>query len=128
MSSDQGSGRSTDTTMLDAVGYLISGMGSDLIGNLTTADTTEAFDSVRHPRPGCYQDRLVWYGMDGHWFNDWLDGRTQKVKGGASSSDHPRSGPGVSRDHILTLTLLGESLYSSMCLNVVSKLVLLFFG
>ena len=65
--------------MLDAVGYLIDGMDRGLIGCLTTADTSKAFDSVQHPR---LLEKLGWYGIDTHWFDNWLSGRRQAVRGG----------------------------------------------
>ena len=72
-------GRSTESAVLDAVGYLMSGLDGGFVGCLTTADTSKAFDSVRHAR---LLTKLAWYGTDDHWFEDWLRGRVQKVRGG----------------------------------------------
>ena len=65
--------------MLDAVGYLMDGMDGGKIGCITTADTSKAFDSVQHPR---LLEKLGWYGIDAHWFGDWLSDRRQSVRGG----------------------------------------------
>ena len=43
-------GRSTESAMLDTVSFLMDRLDDGLIGSLTTADTSEAFDSVQHPR------------------------------------------------------------------------------
>ena len=67
--------------MLDAVSYLMDGLDEGLVGCLTTADTSKAFDSVQHPR---LLEKLGWYSIDTHWFEDWLSGRQQVVRGGAT--------------------------------------------
>ena len=72
-------GRSTESAMLDAVSFLMAGLDTGLIGCLTTADTSKAFDSVQHPR---LLEKLGWYGIDSHWFRDWLSDRRQMVRGG----------------------------------------------
>ena len=64
-------GRSTESAMLDAVSYLMDGMDRGYIGCLTTADTSKAFDSVQHRR---LLEKLGWYGIEMHWFEDWLSG------------------------------------------------------
>ena len=69
--------------MLDAVGYLMDGMDRGNIGCLTTADTSKAFDSVQHRR---LLEKLGWYGIDAHWFEDWLAGRRQSVRGGSDTT------------------------------------------
>ena len=69
--------------MLDAVGYLMDGMDRGLIGCLTTADTSKAFDSVQHRR---LLEKLGWYGIDTHWFENWLGGRRQSVRGGTGTT------------------------------------------
>ena len=73
-------GRSTESAMLDAVAYLLDGMDRGLVGCLTTADTSKAFDSVQHRR---LLEKLGWYGIDIHWFENWLSGRKQSVRGGS---------------------------------------------
>ena len=67
--------------MLDAVGYLMDGMDGGKIGCITTADTSKAFDSVQHPIPRLLE-KLGWYGIDAHWFGNWLSDRKQSVRGG----------------------------------------------
>ena len=76
-------GRSTESAMLDAVCYLMEGMDRGLIGCLTTADTSKAFDSVQHLR---LLEKLGWYGIDSHWFENWLSGRIQSVRGGSGAT------------------------------------------
>ena len=75
-------GRSTESAMLDAVSYLASSMDQGMVSCLTTADTSKAFDSVQHRR---LLDKLGWYGVDSHWFENWLDGRYQRVRGGSGA-------------------------------------------
>ena len=75
-------GRSTESAMLDAVTQLTSNMDRGLISCLTTADTSKAFDSVQHGR---LLDKLGWYGVDDHWFRDWLGNRQQRVRGGSTT-------------------------------------------
>ena len=72
-------GRSTESAMLDAVTFLMDGLDGGHVGCLTTADTSKAFDSVQHPR---LLEKLGWYGIDTHWFQDWLADRCQVVRGG----------------------------------------------
>ena len=64
--------------MLDVVSYLSSSMDQGLVSCLATADTSKAFDSVQHRR---LLDKLGWYGVDCHWFENWLSGRQQRVRG-----------------------------------------------
>ena len=42
------------------------------------ADTSRAFASVEHGR---LLDRLEWYGIDRHLFDDWLRCRSQRIQG-----------------------------------------------
>ena len=72
-------GRSTESAMLDTASFLMDGMDGGLIGCLTTADTSKAFDSVQHPR---LLEKLGWYGIDAQWFRYWLSDRCQVVRGG----------------------------------------------
>ena len=69
-------GHSTESAMLDAVGYVVGSIDAGNIACLTTADTSKAFDSVPHCR---LLEKLGWYGIDGHWFQDWLSDRYQRV-------------------------------------------------
>ena len=70
----------TESAMLDAVSYLMDGMDRGYVGCLTTADTSKAFDSVQHRR---LLEKLGWYGIETHWFEDWPSGRRQSVRGGS---------------------------------------------
>ena len=72
-------GHSTETAMLDAVMYLSESLDKGLIASISAIDTSKAFDSVEHGR---LLEKLSWYGIDHHWFRDWLSGRRQRVRGG----------------------------------------------
>ena len=76
-------GHSTESAMLDAVGQLVESMDSGLISCITTADTSKAFDSVKHAR---LLEKLGWYGVCSHWFENWLAERSQRVRGGLSTA------------------------------------------
>ena len=41
-------------------------------------DTSKAFDSVEHGR---LLEKLGWYGISQHWFQNWLGDRVQIVPG-----------------------------------------------
>ena len=73
-------GRSTESAMLDAVSYITRSLDQGMVSCLATADTSKAFDSVQHGR---LLDKLGWYGVDTHWFSDWLQDRHQRVRGGS---------------------------------------------
>ena len=45
---------------------------------MLAADTSRAFDSIEHER---LLDKLGWYGVDVHWFEDWLKNRSQSIQG-----------------------------------------------
>ena len=68
--------------MLDAVTGITNQVDAGRIATLVTADTSKAFDSVRHDM---LLDKLGWYGVDRHWFEDWLSHRCQSVRGGSSN-------------------------------------------
>ena len=74
-------GLSTEAAMLDAVVYATENVDSGRVTSLVTADTSKAFDSVEHGR---LLDKLEWYGIKPDWFADWLQGRTQAIKGGSA--------------------------------------------
>ena len=74
-------GRSTESAMLDTVGYLMDAIDRGHVGCLTTADTSKAFDSVQHRR---LLEKLGWYGIQPHWFCNWLRGRQQIVRNGST--------------------------------------------
>ena len=69
-------GHSTGAAMLDVVEHLTDNIANKLITSLTTADTSKAFDSVEHCR---LLEKLGWYGVDQHWFDNWMRGRRQRV-------------------------------------------------
>ena len=83
--------------MLDAVVYATENIDSGLVTSLVTADTSKAFDSVEHGR---LLDKLGWYGIQADWFADWLQGRTQRIKGGSSRALEVTH-PGVIQGSIL---------------------------
>lgn len=72
------SGHSTETAMIDSLNFMISAMEKGQICTLLAADTSRAFDSVEHGR---LLDKLGWYGVDQHWFVDWLCNRSQRIQG-----------------------------------------------
>ena len=72
-------GHSTESAMLDAVQFIISETDKGKAVSNIAADISKAFDSVGHGR---LVEKLGWYGVDEHWFSDWLGGRQQLVKGG----------------------------------------------
>ena len=74
-------GLSTEAAMLDAVVYATENVDSGRVTSFVTADTSKAFDSVEHGR---LLDKLEWYGIKPDWFADWLQGRTQAIKGGSA--------------------------------------------
>ena len=76
-------GRSTESAMLDAVSHITQNIDQGMISCLTTVDTSKAFDSVQHGR---LLDKLGWYGVDTHWFDDWLRERHQRVRGGSGGT------------------------------------------
>ena len=78
-------GHSTESAMLDAIGHLVENIDSGLISCITTADTSKAFDSVKHTR---LLEKLGWYGICSDWFEpeDWLAGRSQRVRGGLTTA------------------------------------------
>lgn len=65
--------------MLDAVMYLTESLDKGQIASLSAIDTSKAFDSVEHGR---LLEKLAWYGIEQHWFCDWLNGRRQRVRDG----------------------------------------------
>ena len=77
------SNHSTELAMLDTVTEITNHIDAGRIATLVTADTSKAFDSVRHDM---LIDKLGWYGVDSHWFADWLSDRCQSVRGGSSST------------------------------------------
>ena len=66
--------------MLDAVTFVTREIDTGRVASLVTADTSKAFDSVCHD---ALLQKLGWYGVDSHWFQDWLTGRSQSIRGGS---------------------------------------------
>ena len=77
------SGHSTETAMLETVNFISDSMDQRHVTTLLTADTSRAFDTVEHSR---LLEKLGWYGIEQHWFKDWLTNRTQKIQGGRAES------------------------------------------
>ena len=76
-------GHSTESAMLHVIGHVVENLDSGLISCITTADTSKAFDSVKHAR---LLDKLGWYGICAHWFDNWLTERSQRVRGGTTAA------------------------------------------
>ena len=74
---------STETAMIDTVNYLLSSMDRGNVSTLLAADTSRAFDSIEHER---LLDKLGWYGVDVHWFEDWLKNRSQSIQGSTAGA------------------------------------------
>ena len=72
-------GHSTETALVNSLSYISAGMENGHITAFLAADTSRAFDSVERER---LIDKLGWYGVDRHWFDDWLRDRTQTIQGG----------------------------------------------
>ena len=77
------SGHSTETAMIDSLHFISSNMETGHICTLLAADTSRAFDSVEHER---LMAKLGWYGVDRHWFDDWLQNRTQEIQGSGAGT------------------------------------------
>ena len=77
-------------------------MDQGRISTLLAADTSRAFDTVEHNR---LIDKLGWYGIDAHWFADWLRNRTQQIRGGGSQVLQVTHG-------VIQGSLLGPKLFS----------------
>lgn len=93
---------STETAMLETVGYLTANIDQGRISTLLAADTSRAFDTVEHSR---LIEKLGWYGIDTHWFREWLINRTQKIKGSNSEALSVTHG-------VIQGSLLGPKLFS----------------
>ena len=88
--------------MLETVGYLTDNIDQGRISTLLAADTSRAFDTVEHSR---LIEKLGWYGIDTHWFREWLINRTQKIKGSNSEALSVTHG-------VIQGSLLGPKLFS----------------
>ena len=71
---------STEDAVLDVVECLICNTDKGLVSSVTTLDLSKAFDSIDH---GLLLNKLSWYGVDDiKWFESYLTGRQQIVRGG----------------------------------------------
>ena len=75
------SGHSTETAMLETVRFLIQNRDAGRVSIMVAADTSKAFDTVEHNR---LLEKLSWYGIDNHWFKDWLSDRAQQIQGNSA--------------------------------------------
>ena len=70
---------STEDALVDAVEWMVRRIdGGDVVA-VTSIDLSRAFDSVDH---GVLLTKLGWYGVDPKWFQSYLSGRRQVVRGG----------------------------------------------
>ena len=74
---------STKSAMLDAVQFIISETDRGRVVSNIASDTSKTFVSVEHGR---LLEKIGWYGVDDHWFSDWLCDRRQIVKGAPDTS------------------------------------------
>ena len=95
------SSHSTETAMIDTMNFLSSAMENGHVSTLVAADTSRAFDSIEHVR---LIDKLGWYGVDKHWFVDWLRNRTQSIQGSCAGTLPVTHG-------VIQGSLLGPKLY-----------------
>ena len=63
--------------MIDTLNFLSSKMENGHVSTLLAADTSRAFDSVEHTR---LLDKLGWYRVNRHWFEDWLRNGHQSIQ------------------------------------------------
>ena len=99
--------------MLDAVSYLTTGMDQ--------REWLAVSLRLTPPRPltassiaGSWT-KIGWYGIDSHWFENWLSGRRQRVRGG--------SGAAVAVDHdVIQGSILGPILFLLFTNDLTSSL------
>ena len=73
---------STEDALIDAVEWLVRRVDVGDVAAVTSIDLSRAFDSVDH---GVLLCKLNWYGIDPRWFESYLSGRRQVVRGGSLS-------------------------------------------
>ena len=73
---------STEDALVDAVEWITRRVDDGHVAAVTSIDLSRAFDSVDH---GVLLSKLNWYGVDPRWFESYLAGRRQVVRGGSLS-------------------------------------------
>ena len=73
---------STEDALIDAVEWITRRVDAGHVAAVTSIDLSRAFDSVDH---GVLLKKLQWYGIDVKWFESYLGGRRQVVRGGSLS-------------------------------------------
>ena len=73
------SGHSTEDALLEAIAWSVDKIDNGHIASITTIDLSKAFDSIDHD---VLLKKLAWYGIPSHWFESYLRGRGQIVRGG----------------------------------------------
>ena len=73
---------STEDAVTDAVEWTARRVDAGHVVAITSIDLSKAFDSVDHD---VLLMKLQWHGVDPTWFQSYLDGRQQRVRGGSLS-------------------------------------------
>ena len=73
---------STEDAMIDVVEWMTRRIDKGHVVAVTSIDLSKAFDSVDHD---VLLTKLRWHGIDHRWFQSYLDGRRQVVRGGSLS-------------------------------------------
>ena len=68
---------STETALTVVTDSIYKAMDEGKITILVLLDCTKCFDVISHPK---LLDKLSMYGVDNHWFNDYLQNHKQQVK------------------------------------------------
>ena len=69
---------STESAMVDLVSAISANRDDGRVTCLTSCDLSKAFDCVDRT---VLFEKLEWYGISAHWFQDYFSGRTQSVEG-----------------------------------------------
>ena len=70
----------TEDALVDVVEWLTGRIDEGHVAAVTSVDLSRSFDSVDHD---ILLTKLSWYGIDSRWFQSYLDGRRQAVRGGS---------------------------------------------
>ena len=73
-------GHCTEDALVDTVEWLTRRIDEGHVAAITSVDLSRAFDSVDH---SILLTKLSWYGIDPSWFQSYLEGRRQVVRGGS---------------------------------------------